>query len=91
MPRNVFDEELARLNADLAEMGRRIDSIMQGTIRTLKNMDVAMAKSIFQKDIEINTMEKSIEQSCMNLLALQQPLARDLRVITATLKVITDM
>ena len=35
MPRNVFDEELARLNADLAEMGRRIDSIMQGTIRTL--------------------------------------------------------
>ena len=91
MPRNVFDEELARLNADLAEMGRRIDSIMQGTIRTLKNMDVAMAKSIFQKDVEINTMEKSIEQSCMNLLALQQPLARDLRVITATLKVITDM
>lgn len=72
-------------------MGRRIDSIMQGTIRTLKNMDVAMAKSIFQKDVEINTMEKSIEQSCMNLLALQQPLARDLRVITATLKVITDM
>ena len=91
MPRNVFDEELARLNADLAEMGRRIDSIMQGTLRTLKNMDVALAKSIFQKDIEINTMEKSIEQSCMNLLALQQPLARDLRVITATLKVITDM
>ena len=60
MPRNVFDEELARLNADLAEMGRRIDSIMQGTIRTLKNMDVAMAKSIFQKDIEITATLKVI-------------------------------
>ena len=91
MPRNVFDEELVRLNADLAQMGRRIDAIMQGTIRTLKNMDVEMARTIFPQDVEINTMEKSIEQSCMNLLALQQPLARDLRVITATLKVITDM
>ena len=91
MPRNVFDEELERLEADLAEMGRRIDGIMQGTIRTLKNMDVSIAKSIFPQDVEINTMEKSIERSCMNLIALQQPLARDLRVITATLKVITDL
>ncbi len=91
MPRNVFDEELERLGADLAEMGRRIDNIMQGTLRTLKNMDVAMAKNIFPQDMEINNMEKSIEQSCMNLLALQQPLARDLRIITATLKVITDL
>lgn len=91
MPRNVFDEELTRLNSDMAEMGRRIDAIMQGTLNTLKNMDIPMAKSIFPQDMEINTMEKSIERSCMNLLALQQPLARDLRVITATLKAITDM
>ena len=91
MPRNVFDEELERLGADLAEMGRRIDAIMQGTLATLKTMDAAMAKTIFPQDSEINNMEKSIERSCINLFALQQPLARDLRVITATLKVITDL
>lgn len=91
MPRKVFEQELARLNVDLAEMGRRVDASMQGTLQCLKTMDVRLAKTIFPRDREINTMEKSIEQSCMNLLALQQPLARDLRLITATLKIITDM
>ena len=91
MPRTLFDEELARLHADLAEMGRRVDALMQDAIRCLKSMDRPLARRIVPRDAEINTMEKSIEQSCMNLLALQQPLARDLRVITATLKVITDM
>ena len=91
MPRKVFEQELARLNVDLAEMGRRVDASMQGTVQCLKAMDIRLAKTIFPRDREINTMEKSIEQSCMNLLALQQPLARDLRLITATLKIITDM
>ena len=91
MPRTLFDQELNRLNADLGEMGRRVDNLMQDAIRCLKNMDVPMARKIYNRDAEINAMEKSIEQSCMNLLALQQPLARDLRTITATLKIITDM
>ena len=73
MPRKVFEQELARLNVDLAEMGRRVDASMQGTVQCLKAMDIRLAKTIFPRDREINTMEKSIEQSCMNLLALQQP------------------
>lgn len=91
MPRKNFEQELERLNADLAEMGRRVDNLMQGTIRCLKSMDVSLAKTIFPSDSDINAMEKSIEQSCIYLLALQQPLARDLRMITSTLKIITDM
>ena len=91
MPRTLFDEELARLHADLAEMGRRVDALMQDAIRCLKSMDRPLARRIVPRDAEINTMEKTIEHSCMNLLALQQPLARDLRVITATLKILTDM
>ena len=89
--RKLFDQELERLNTDLAEMGRRVDSLMQGTIQCLKTMDVKLAKTIFESDSEINAMEGNIEQSCMNLLALQQPLAHDLRTITATLKIVTDM
>ena len=91
MPRTLFDEELARLHADLAEMGRRVDALMQDAIRCLKSMDRPLARRIVPRDAEINTMEKTIEHSCMTLLALQQPLARDLRVITATLKILTDM
>lgn len=91
MPRNIFDQELERLNGDLAEMGRRVDNLMQGTISCLKSMDVRTAGTFFTRDADINAREKSIEQSCMNLIALQQPLARDLRTITATLKIITDM
>lgn len=91
MPRNNFDQELARLNTDLAEMGRRVDNLMQGTIRCLKSMDIDLAKTIFPSDSDINTMEKNIEQNCIYLLALQQPLAHDLRTITSTLKIITDM
>ena len=85
MPRTLFDEELARLHADLAEMGRRVDALMQDAIRCLKSMDRPLARRIVPRDAEINTMEKTIEHSCMNLLA------RDLRVITATLKILTDM
>lgn len=91
MPRKNFDQELARLNTDLAEMGRRVDNLMQGTIRCLKSMDIDLAKTIFPSDSDINSMEKNIEQSCIYLLALQQPLAHDLRTITSTLKIITDM
>ncbi len=91
MPRTLFDEELARLHTDLADMGRRVDTLMQDAIRCLKSMDRPLAQKIVPRDAEINTMEKKIEHSCMNLLALQQPLARDLRVITATLKILTDM
>ena len=64
---------------------------MLDTIHCLKTMDTAAAGRVFGHDGEINAREKSIEQSCMNLIALQQPLARDLRAITATLKIITDM
>lgn len=91
MPRKNFEQELERLNTDLAEMGRRVDNLMQGTIRCLKSMDVNLAKSIFPSDSDVDAMEKNIEQSCIYLLALQQPLARDLRTITSTLKIITDM
>ncbi|MCI9414163.1 MAG: phosphate signaling complex protein PhoU [Clostridiales bacterium] len=91
MPRTLFDQELERLGRDLSAMGRLVDKIMQGTIKCLKTMDIGLARTIFPRDAEINSMEKNIEQNCMNLLALQQPLAGDLRIITSTLKIITDM
>ena len=91
MPRILFEEALARLHTDLAEMGRWVDTLMQDAFQCLKSMDVPLARRVIPRDAEINTMEKTIEHSCMNLLALQQPLARDLRVITATLKILTDM
>jgi phosphate transport system protein len=91
MARNVFDREMQRLHRDLADMAGRVDRVMNGTIQALRMQDVALARSLMVEDQEINDAEHRIEQLCLNLIALQQPLARDLRHIVAALKIITDM
>ncbi len=91
MSRNLFDRELQELTKGITDMGHRVDQIMLATIEILKFQDVLSAKSVYAKDEEIAAMVHRIEQMCMNLIALQQPIAGDLRKIAATLKVITDM
>lgn len=91
MARSVFDREMQRLHRDLADMAGRVDRVMNGTIQALRMQDVALARSLMVEDQEINDAEHRIEQLCLNLIALQQPLARDLRHIVAALKIITDM
>ena len=89
--RSVFDRELRDLLNDIASMGARVDRIMGNTIRALKDHDFVLAKQIFESDHYINSMENKVERSCFTLIALQQPIATDLRRITASLKVVTDM
>lgn len=91
MPRNLFERELQKLNNTITEMGHRVDVIMQETIDVLKTQDIEKAEAVTHEDAEINAMEHDIEQMCMRLIALQQPIAHDLRTITSTLKMITDI
>ena len=72
-------------------MGRRVDEIMSETLFALKRQDREAARRVVEGDDEIDGMENQIEQMCMNLICRQQPMAGDLRVITATLKLITDV
>ena len=89
--RNKFDEQLARLNNMLTQMGAMIEEAITLAIQALVQQDEAMAKQAIAFDDEIDHMEKGIEALCLRLLLQQQPVARDLRLISSALKMITDM
>lgn len=91
MTRHYFDIELEKLNRDLIEMGVLVEDAMDKTIVALKNKDTELAKSIYDNDDLIDDMENVIERRCLNLIARQQPLAKDLRTVTTALKIITDL
>ena len=89
--RNRFDRQLAELNNELIEMGSLIEQAIEMGISALVKQDVEKAKKAIAFDNEIDHQEKEIENLCMKLLLQQQPVAKDLRLISAALKMITDM
>ena len=89
--RNRFDRQLQELNNEMIEMGAMIESAIEKAVSALVNQDVEKAKEAVKGDDIINHQEKNIENLCLKLLLQQQPVARDLRQISAALKMITDM
>ncbi|MDO5346675.1 MAG: phosphate signaling complex protein PhoU [Lachnospiraceae bacterium] len=89
--RNRFDEQLAQLNKEIITMGTLIEQAIETAVDALIHQDVEKARSAMESDDEIDHQEKIIENLCLRLLLQQQPVARDLRVISAALKMITDM
>lgn len=89
--RNRFDRQLVTLNDEMIEMGSMIEKAIQQAITALITQDVAKAQEIIDYDEDIDHQEKTIENLCLKLLLQQQPVARDLRVISSALKMITDM
>lgn len=91
MPRKIFDRELNNLISRMTEMGSAVDRKIEQTISSLKKMDLELAAEVAGSDNEIDRMEHTIEKNCMELIALQQPIAGDLRIIAACLKILTDI
>ncbi len=89
--RHSFDIGLEELHLDLIKMGSLVEESIDNTILALKNQDVELARQVFRNDDVIDDYERIIERKCMNLIARQQPLAKDLRTISTALKIITDM
>lgn len=89
--RNRFDEQLEKLNTQLIEMGALAEHAIQSAAQALLHQDVAEARQAKRVDSEIDEKERTIESICMKLLLHQQPVASDLRLISAALKMITDM
>ena len=89
--RNKFDEQLKNLNEEMIQMGTMIEENIQKAIEALVKNDVKMAKEIMEKDAVIDQKQRDIEGICFNLLIQQQPVAKDLRAITAAMKMVTDM
>ena len=89
--RNRFDRQLQLLDEQLTHMGELCEVAIAKATDALQQGDVEQAKAIMAADEEIDQMEKDIERLCLKLLLQQQPVAKDLRRISAALKMITDM
>ncbi len=89
--RNRFDEELFELNRKIIEMGAMCEEAIGSAFKALGDGDTQLARKVRVNGPAIDQMEREIESSCMKLLLHQQPVARDLRQISAALKMITDM
>lgn len=91
MTRNRFDLELSLLSRQLTAMGNLCETAIDTATKALLNGNINQAKEVIEADAEIDQCEKDIERLCLKLLLQQQPVARDLRQISAALKMITDM
>ena len=86
-----FNEQLKALGEELTHMGSMIESAIENAVHALLNQDVETAKRIMKEDELVDQEQKRIENLCFQLLIQQQPVARDLRTITAAMKMVTDM
>ncbi|SHI38000.1 phosphate transport system protein [Thermoclostridium caenicola] len=91
MMRNRFEEQLGLLNRELLKMGALIELSIKNATQALLKQDVDAARAAIRFDNEIDQMERDIEALCLKLLLQQQPVAGDLRLISAAMKMITDM
>lgn len=89
--RSKFDQQLALLNEELTQMGETCAKAIGLAAQALENQDAATAAPVAELEEQTNEQERSIEALCLKLLLQQQPVARDLRQISAALKMITDM
>lgn len=89
--RSQFDKQIKRLHTELIEMGGLIEIAIKYAIESLTEKDADKALKVKENEVEINTKEKEIENLCFKLLLHQQPVAKDLRLVSSALKMITDM
>ena len=89
--RSRFDEQLRELNKEMIDMGRMIVQSIAMAIEALTDKDDILAKRIMERDDQVDHAQKKIENICFNLLIQQQPVATDLRTVTAAMKMVTDM
>ena len=89
--RKRFDEQLNELNKEMQAMGTMVEESIQKAIEALLKQDEVLAQSVMENDALVDQKQKEIENICFTLLMQQQPVASDLHVISAALKMVTDM
>jgi len=91
MVREAYHRDLHNLKNDLVRMGVLVGKAIEDAVLSLKNRDVELAGKVIDMDNEIDAIHYKIEDDCMRLLSLQQPMARDLRLIISVLKMNIDL
>lgn len=89
--RQSFHEELNQLVTDLLIMGDLVEQNINKSVTALRNQDIDLAQDVIEEEHKIDEMELKIEENCLKLIAMQQPMAKDLRKIATGLKIITDL
>jgi len=86
-----FQEQLEELKQNLLKMATLVEEAIHNSVQSLVKRDSTLAQKIFEGEDEINKMEIAIDEMCLRLLALRQPMAVDLRFITSAMKIVTDL
>lgn len=91
MNRHSFHDQLTDLQQDILKMGTLVQEAIHKAVRSLAQKDLNLAQEVIEGDDRVDDMELDIEKRCLQLLALQQPMAIDLRTIGTALKIVTDL
>ena len=91
VPFRHFHDQLTALNRRLLAMSEKAEALIELSVEALLNKDQAKAEAVIAGDREVDAMEVEIESAALELLALQQPMARDLRFIIGAIKVTSDL
>jgi phosphate transport system protein len=91
MARELFHIELNALEQELLRMGALVEEQIARAVQSLTDRDLMLAQQVIDADDAVDSLEMEIERRCLTLLALQQPMAGDLRTVSTALKIITDL
>lgn len=91
MEKNHFHQELGDLNREILHLGSMVEKAIYQSVESLKQRDTGLAKKIIESDKDVDNLELKIDERCINLLALYQPMAADLRFIATALMITTDL
>jgi phosphate transport system protein len=87
----IFDNELNMLKERVLTLGTMVETAIRDSVRSLVERDSNLAREVIKKDHLVNALEVKIDEECVRLIALRQPMAGDLRFITTTMKITTDL
>jgi phosphate transport system protein len=91
MTRELFEKKLREMQDDVLIMGSMVEKAIQRSVEALRTRDTRLSNSVVQDDIAINAKRYEIEEKCIHTIALQQPMAADLRVLVAILFIATEL
>lgn len=86
-----FDEELKALRERVLKLGSMVETAIRDSVKSIEERDSDLAREVIKRDHLINALEVGIDEECVRMIALRQPMARDLRFITTAMKITTDL
>jgi phosphate transport system protein len=90
-PRETFDRQLNHMLHEVLALGSMVEEAVRRSVESLKQRDMDTSRQVYKDDQHINIKRYEIEQNCLTLIATQQPMARDLRLLAAILEIITEL